>query len=292
MPRPEVMGHVLAGDNLVLITSRLTKGETFKHVEVTRNVSEVICLSSKTSNNGFAFPLYLYPREERTTLFDIVTASGWPPDLEQGNRVPNLAPAFISKMQDTLGLSFAPHKTDTAPGGGFGPKDVFAYIYAVLHCPTYRERYVEFLRIDFPRVPLTSNTDLFWRLIELGQELTSLHLLESPRLSQPITHYPIPGNSEVSSKGGFPKFAINPPETGSAGRVYINTKQYFEGIPQDVWEFQIGGYQVLHKWLKDRRGRLLTFDDLTHYQKIVVALQETINVMQEIDEAIPEWPIS
>jgi hypothetical protein len=173
----------------------------------------------------------------------------------------------------------------------------------VFHSPTYRRRYGEFLKIDFPRVPLTSNLEMFHALCEKGEELVGLHLMESPILNNPITSCPIKGDGLVEA--GFPKYL--PPgaldaATGkplAAGRVYISADkpgtgkkgQYFEGVPREVWEFQVGGYQVCEKWLKDRRGRNLSFEDLTHYQKIVVALKETIRLMDEIDAAIPGWPL-
>jgi hypothetical protein len=165
----------------------------------------------------------------------------------------------------------------------FGPEDIFHYIYAILHSPSYRKRYAQFLKMDFPRIPLTSNRELFRRLCRLGRELVSLHLLEAQQLGQLMTRYPAPGDNRVER--GYPRY------TAETQRVYISPKQYFEGVLPQVWEFHIGGYQVLDKWLKDRRGRLLTFDDLTHYQKVVVALNETIWVMEEIDSAIPEWPV-
>jgi hypothetical protein len=173
----------------------------------------------------------------------------------------------------------------------------------VFHSPTYRKRYAEFLKIDFPRVPLTSNLEMFRALCEKGEELVGLHLMESSTLNNPITSCPIKGDGLVEP--GFPKYL--PPgtldaATGKAlseGRVYISGDkpgagkkgQYFEGVPRAVWEFQVGGYQVCEKWLKDRRGRNLSFEDLTHYQKIVVALKETIRLMAEIDAAIPSWPL-
>ncbi|MBN1921427.1 MAG: DUF559 domain-containing protein, partial [Anaerolineae bacterium] len=170
-----------------------------------------------------------------------------------------------------------------APGGEvFTPEDILHYIYAILHSPTYRARYAEFLKIDFPRIPLPSNPAQFWCLVALGRDLVAFHLLEHPRVNEVITRYPIPGDNRVEK--GHPQYA--------AGRVFINPTQYFEGVPEEVWEFQIGGYQVCDKWLKDRRGRLLTFDDLLHYQKVVVALKETIGLMAEIDDVIPEWPIA
>jgi hypothetical protein len=127
--------------------------------------------------------------------------------------------------------------------------------------------------------------------VDLGDELVRLHLLEHPKVRDHVTSYPVPGNDQVAARGGYPKYTPPNPAQESGGRVYINKEQYFEGVPEDVWEFQVGGYQVLHKWLKDRRGRLLTFDDLMHYQNVVVALQETMRLMDEIDAAIPSWPI-
>jgi predicted helicase len=158
-----------------------------------------------------------------------------------------------------------------------------------LHSLDYRSRYSEPLKIDFPRVPLTSDASLFRQLVYLGRELIALHLMESPVLENRLTHFPIPGTDEVAARGGYPKYI--PASEGQGGRVKINREQYFEGVPANVWQFEIGGYQVLHKWLKDRRGRRLDYDDKVHYQKIVVALAETMRLMGEIDDAIPAWPI-
>ena len=172
----------------------------------------------------------------------------------------------------------------------FGPEDIFHYIYAILHSPTYRERCAEFLKIDFPRLPLISDRALFKALAEKGEELVALHLMESPVLNQLITRFPATGSNEVVKvRYVEPRQDENGNEV--PGRVHINKTQYFEGIEPDVWVFQIGGYQVLHKWLKDRKGRKLSFDDLFHYQKIVVALKETMRLMEEIDGLIPAWPI-
>ena len=136
-------------------------------------------------------------------------------------------------------------------------------------------------------MPLTSDAALFRRLCALGQELVALHLLESPAVQQSITRYPSAGDNTIAK--GYPKYT--PPIGQEAGRVYINKTQYFSGIAPELWEFQIGGYQVLDKWLKDRRGRALSYEELTHYQQTAVALQQTMSLMEQIDEAIPEWPI-
>lgn len=154
----------------------------------------------------------------------------------------------------------------------FAPIDILDYIYAVLHSPSYREKYKEFLKIDFPRVPYPKYKDTFWQLVKLGGELRQIHLLESPKVEQYITQYPIDGNNEV----GKPKY--------KDGKVFINDTQYFDNVPQVAWAFYIGGYQPAQKWLKDRKNRKLAFDDILHYQKIIVALSETDRLMKEIDK--------
>jgi predicted helicase len=199
---------------------------------------------------------------------------------------------------------------------GVTPEDIFHYAYAVFHSPGYRSRYAEFLKIDFPRLPLTSSLELFRALARLGGELVVLHLMESPKLEKYITKYAGKGDSEVAK--GYPKFVAavydrrnesvaslntrNEPTPADrrsqtaatmTGNVHINPTRWFEGVPEDVWNFHIGGYQVCEKWLKDRRGRTLSDEDIAHYQKIVVALKETIRLMAEIDKVIEAhggWP--
>ena len=163
------------------------------------------------------------------------------------------------------------------------PEDIFHYAYAVFHSPGYRSRYAEFLKIDFPRLPLTGSLELFRALAKLGGELTALHLLESPKLDKPITEFIGSRNPEVE-KASWSKNTVWVDKAQSIG---------FKGVPEDVWNFHIGGYQVCEKWLKDRKGRTLSKDDIAHYQKIVVALSETIRLMAEIDKVIDKhggWP--
>jgi hypothetical protein len=282
-PRPEVMHHMLR-ENKALLTMRRIRTEIYAHFLVTKSIVGKDVVSVRDSCN--VFPLYLYttPEDTEGTLFA----------AEEATREPNLSPKFIATVKEKLGLEFVPDDKGDLQST-FGPEDIFHYIYAVFHSPTYRDRYAELLKIDFPRVPLTSNCDLFRRLCALGEKLVSLHLLESSAVSRFITYYPIPGDSRVEK--GYPKYLTpGEPEPGTGkpleqGRVYINKTQYFAGVSPEVWEFQIGGYQVCHKWLKDRQGRQLSYDDLTHYQKVIVALSETICLMEEIDEAIPDWPI-
>jgi SOS-response transcriptional repressor LexA len=166
---------------------------------------------------------------------------------------------------------------------GLTPEDIFHYAYAVFHSPGYRSRYAEFLKIDFPRLPLTGNLELFRALARLGGELTALHLLESPTLAQSITEFIGGRNPEVEKASWSKNTAwIDKPQTTG-----------FRGVPEAVWNFYIGGYQICEKWLKDRKGRTLSKDDIAHYQKIVVALSETMRLMKEIDEVIEQhggWP--
>ena len=157
-------------------------------------------------------------------------------------------------------------------GGEFAPIDILDYIYAVLHSPTYREKYKEFLKIDFPRVPYPKDKETFWALVKLGGELRQIHLLESPTVDKLITTYPQGGTNTVDK--------IKYEE----GKVWINNEQYFDHVPPVAWEFYIGGYQPAQKWLKDRKCRTLSFDDILHYQKIIVALTETDRLMKEIEK--------
>ncbi len=280
MPRPEVMGHMLAGKNVGLHLCRQIVSETWQHVLVTNRLTDDSYVSNKTRERGYTLPLYLYPDPN-----ELFSKAPWPPGPD--GRRPNLNPDFVQEMEDRLGLRFV---TD---GQGdlertFGPEDVFHYAYAVFHSPTYRERYAEFLRIDFPRLPLTSDLDLFRLLRALGGELVALHLMKK-RL-EPITRYPVVGSHIVER--GHPRYTE--PSGDTPGRVYINREQYFEGVPPEVWAFHVGGYQVCEKWLKDRRGRQLSYDDIDHYQRVVAALAETMRLMDEIDGVIADhggWPI-
>jgi len=264
--REELMTHLLQG-NIALVSTRMIKGEIPNHFFVSNNPVEKIFLSPKTSNNAFVFPLYIYPADGEMQLYG-------------GHRGPNLSTEFIKAFSEKLELKFV----DDGKGDlkeTFGPEDIFNYAYAVFHSPTYRTRYAEFLKIDFPRLPLTSNRELFKALAEKGVELISLHLIESSALNKPITKYPITGSNTVDNVSY---------DDNNQG-VYINKTQYFEGVPPEVWEFHIGGYQICQKWLKDRKGRTLTYTELTQYQKVIVALKETIRLMEEIDELIPGWPV-
>jgi hypothetical protein len=168
----------------------------------------------------------------------------------------------------------------------FGPEDVLAYVYAVLNSPSYRDRYESFLEKDFARIQVTRSAHLFRALCKLGHQLIRLHVMESTGPNRPA--FPVAGENEVAK----PRWT--PPEGKTPGRVWINRTQYFEGVPRAVWEFRVGGYQVCEKWLKDRKGRTLSHDELEHYRRVAAALARTIELMAEIDQAIEAhggWPI-
>ena len=277
--RREVMRHMLR-ENVGLILTRQLSLPTYQHVWATRHPIDGNTISLQTREYNYLFPLYLYSQFQHgpATQSDMSALSPWPEG--KGGRRPNLEPKFVEEVAGRLGLSFV------SDGLGdlqetFGPEDVFHYIYGVLHSPTYRVRYAEFLKTDFPRVPLTSDRKLFAGLAAKGAELVGLHLMESKALDALITKWPIAGSDMVEK--------VRYEEKGR--RVWINGTQYFEGVPPEVWGFHVGGYRVCERWLKYRKGRKLSWDDVQHYQRVVVALAETIRLMGEIDALIPGWPL-
>mgnify|MGYP000444499232 CR=1 FL=1 len=279
MPRPDVMFNLLDKNNLALCFIRRSRVGDINNFFVANNIVDKSLISS--SDNCYVAPLYIYTSKKDNNQILLKQENIINSHLKQLN----LSLAIIDFISNNLGLEFI-SETRERLDGTFGPETIFNYIYGIFYSTTYRERYAEFLKVDFPRIPFTSNIDLFNHLSDLGGELVSLHLLNSPQLAYIITRYPIPGNNLVDK--GHPRYVEK------QQRVYINKDQFFEGIRPEVWVFRIGGYQVCDKWLKDRRGRQLTYDDLTHYQKIIVALSETIRLMSEIDRTIDEysgWPI-
>ncbi|HET8803312.1 MAG TPA: type ISP restriction/modification enzyme, partial [Aequorivita sp.] len=257
--RENLMRHFLEGNNIGLMICRQTAIDSWEHVGITKIIADDSRVSNRSKERGYILPLYLYPEKTEQQ------------NIEQSQvRTPNLKTEIINQFAEVLGLTFTNEKESVE--NTFAPIDILDYIYAVLHSPTYREKYKVFLKIDFPRVPYPKVKDTFWKLVKLGGEIRQIHLLESPKVEQYITQYPIDGDNEV----GKPKYKDS--------KVYINDTQFFDNVPQVAWEFYIGGYQPAQKWLKDRKGRKLEFDDILHYQKIIVALSETHRLMQEIDE--------
>lgn len=229
------------------------------------NVNNYFVVNTLVDKDGISpfdnckfFPLYLYNSGINSNSID-----------STNHREVNLKMDIVQHFESLVKLMFTSEKEDDK--NTFAPIDILDYIYAVLHSPSYREKYKEFLKIDFPRVPYPKDKDTFWKLVKLGGELRQIHLLESPVVQKYITTYPHDGSNIV----GKIKY--------QDGKVYINDQQYFDHVPEVAWTFYIGGYQPAQKWLKDRKDRTLGFEDILHYQKIIVALMETSRLMGEID---------
>ena len=242
--------------NLALLVCRQLAGKDWHHVGLTQSLDafpEQQCgyvddcrVSNKTKERGYFFPLYVNVGEA-DSIFENNTEI-----------VPNLNKGIVKQIENGLGEPIA-------------PEELFDYIYAVLHSPSYRERYKEFLKIDFPRIPFPTDATQYHRLAEKGTALRQLHLMEGLPPTTGVS-FPIDGSAQVDCY------------RWQDDRVYINDEQYFDHVPASAWQFYIGGYQPAQKWLKDRKGRTLTFDDLKHYQRIIYVLQQTERVMKEIDE--------
>jgi predicted helicase len=265
IPRKQVMSQLKGSDQGIgLISSRAVNDLTFAHCFVTDGPVDKIFISSKTSTNAYVFPLYFEAE-----------------DMYGKQRRPNFSRTFIDELVRRLGIE----ERDKATGlpSGIDAVSILQYLYAVIHSPSYRSRYAEFLKIDFPRLPLTGHLELFQALAQLGSELIALHLLESPKLDSPVTEF-VGGRTPEVEKISWSKNTVWVDKARSIG---------FKGVREDVWNFHVGGYQVCEKWLKDRKGRKLSKADIAHYQKIVVALAETLRLMKKIDEVIEAhggWP--
>jgi predicted helicase len=259
-PVYDVMQHFVKGDNVGLTLCKQFKtGDNYFHAFISNKIIESSYVSNRTSEITSTFPLYKYPDNKRQQTID-----------QNNERTPNLNLDIVNQISDKVDLTFTNEKETTK--GTFAPIDILDYIYAVLHSPTYREKYKEFLKIDFPRVPYPKDQVSFWKLVKLGGEIRQIHLLESPVVEKPISKYPMTGDNIV----GKLKY--------ENGNVFINETQYFESVPEVAWNFYIGGYQPAQKWLKDRKDRELQPNDIFHYLKIIVALSETDRLMKEIDK--------
>lgn len=283
--REKLMFHFLNKKNIGLNICKIGRSINSHNYFLSNQITDKNLTSSLDSVN--TFPLYIYPETNGQQTIDQST-----------ERTPNLNPEIIKQIAAQLGLNFVPDhelchaelvsasqqtlKRVQGDKTVFTPLDLLDYIYAVLHSPTYREKYKEFLKIDFPRVPYPKDAATFWKLVKLGEQIRQIHLLESPIVEKYITGYPEDGDNVVVK----PRFVEQPLTEAlevTVGDVYINDTQYFSNVPEVAWNFYIGGYQPAQKWLKDRKDRKLEFDDILHYQKIIVALSETDRLMKEID---------
>jgi predicted helicase len=257
--RHDVMQH-MAKENIALLTVRQTALNNWIHAFISDSIVEDSIISNKTKERAYVFPLYLYKPEEKKKKAGYQTMLLFEPEPEYGpgGRKPNIAPKVFEQLQTAY------KKKPT-------PEQILYYCYAVLYSNTYREKYAEFLKIDFPRIPFTADYKLFLQMAELGEELAQQHLLKSKSLDSPGVRYL--GNGEDM---------IEKPVYDEQWKcVRINEKKYFEGISKEVWEYHIGGYQVMEKYLKDRKGRQM--DDPELYCKIASAIYHTINIQKQID---------
>ncbi|MDP1809211.1 MAG: type ISP restriction/modification enzyme, partial [Actinomycetota bacterium] len=253
--RRAVMRHMLK-NNLGLSLVRRPEIGQFEHVFCTEQPITHHSVSLKEVN--YLFPLYLYEAEKSARRGPITTMMLFEPAAVYGARRPNLSEKVVETLTATYGRQPA-------------PEEIFYYIYGVLYSPAYRTKYAEFLRSDFARIPLTSDVEVFQAVGKLGQRLVELHLVKSKELSSPTTKFRGSGDNLVEK-----------PIFQSSGRIYINEAQYFDGVAEEEWKYQIGGYQVLEKWLKDRKGRRLSADDIRHYCRTATAIKRTIEIQAEL----------
>ncbi len=258
-PRKELINHVKQKENVLLGIGR--QGLAVGDIDWCLTTISKHPVDANIFRRGGVnlFPLYLYPEKSDQQSLE-----------NEDSRIPNLKEEIVTRIAKSLKLKFVSEKQNDKLT--FSPIDIVDYIYSILHSPHYRNTYKEFLKTDFPRLPYPTDADKFWKLVALGKELREIHLLESPKVEEYITGYPEDGDNIV----GKPTYKNE--------SVYINETQYFSNVPEVAWNFYIGGYQPAQKWLKDRKERELSYDDILHYQKIIVALSETDRIMKEIDE--------
>ncbi|MBU0561281.1 MAG: helicase [Bacteroidetes bacterium] len=258
-PRSDVMRHMLEPNNSLCFMRQVSTSGSYTQVLISEHMVDNRTFFSSKGIIQQA-PLYLYPETDKKDLFS---------EHETGEKKPNIKLELFEELKKN-------YKKEVTP------EEIFYYIYAILYSNTYRTKYSEFLKIDFPRVPFTKNHKLFIQLGKLGKQLADLHLLKSKELDKPISKFPINGSNKVEK----PFFTVETRHgmSSNVGRVQINTTQYFDGISPEIWNYQIGGYQVCEKWLKDRKGRTLTLEEIQTYCKIVTALSKTIELQKEIDK--------
>jgi hypothetical protein len=280
--RLPVTKHIFARENKCLLSTRMTKGEDWQHLFIGTKISDCAALSNSTSTNAFSLPLWVYVGK---------------------SKIPNLSPAFLVNLQSALTLTPADYRPEdsTAP---LHAEKIFHYLYAMLHSPAYRQRYAAFLRTDFPRIPIPGSRKVFDALAKLGAELVAWHLLEHQDAINIVaggarstgavawfgTDYSLVKVAEKSRE-----LADVQGTDDKVGKVFINATSGFANVLQSIWQHTIGGYQVLHKWLDDRRkaGRSLSQDDITHWLRVYAALRATQKLMQQVDAAIEAnggWP--
>jgi predicted helicase len=269
--RRDVMQHLLQKNISLCFVRQYSGDEIYSHALVSEHIVDN---RSFFSSKGIIqqAPLYLYKPTEPKRKSGL-TMMLFEPEESYGKegRKPNISKEVIEKLEKAYKSRFSPSPVERGGGEVFTPENLLHYVYAILYSNTYRQKYAEFLKIDFPRIPFTTEYRLFVQLAELGEQLTELHLLKSKSLNKPVAKYKGKGDDRVEK----------PTYDEEKQVVFINEKNYFEGVSTEVWNYHIGGYQVMEKYLKYRKGRLM--EDPAHYCKMATALQQTILVQQKID---------
>lgn len=255
--REKLMQHFLIGNNVGLVVSRQCASD-WRYAFVTNKICEFnLTGTAGRFGSGYAFPLYTYHNEYGSMT-----------------RQPNLDMEIVGQIAEKIGLQFEAEQSGNE--GTFAPIDLLDYIYGVLHTPSYRKQYNEFLKTDFPRIPYPADANEFRRIAKVGGELRKVHLMEAPLPM--VTEFNVAGSNIVE--------AVKVTDGNGDGlyKVWINAEQYFDNVPRVAWEFYIGGYQPAQKWLKDRKGMTLEWDDVMHYQRIISALCKTNELMSKIND--------
>ena len=256
--RSKIMDHMLQ-DNLALCVTNSSSQEKYNEIFVTDGLTD----KHMTGHQTYVFPLYIYNNESQQDLFH--------GDNHKSHNINwDALPEWVAGIQ--------PFTSSATNNFIQVPEAIFYYIYAVLYSNIYREKYQEFLKSDFPRIPFTLDNQTFQNLVVLGEQLVELHLLKSKMLETPFSRYEGQGDNLIEK----PDYHEN------IGRLYINRFQYFAKVAPEVWRYYIGGYQVLDKWLKVRKGRVLSLEDQLHFRKIITSLTQTIDIQKRIDKFYPE----
>jgi len=261
----DTMRHMLEDNIGISLVRQIKTGDTWQHCLITTTITESCYISNKTSEIGYLFPLYIYKEKiSRKAYFQPMIIFEPEVIYSSKDRTPNIDKAVYENLNKTYKKSLT-------------PEEIIYYIYAVFHSNIYREKYAAFLKIDFPRVPFTSEYEVFKQFANLGEQLVDLHLMKSEQLNKPIAKYQGSGDNDKVEKIVYSE---------EEQRIYINKEKFFDNISAELWNYQIGGYQVLQKYLKDRKDRIM--DDPRYYCRIVTAIDKTIIIQKQIDQIYNE----
>jgi len=254
----KIMIHMLE-ENVALCVGRQFSVIGSDNYDIVFVIDKMVDFNVYRRGGGLVLPLYLYPERKEKQKNPLMQMMMFEDEVEYKIRQPNIAKELFENLKSIFNKKVK-------------PEEIFYYVYAILYSNTYRTKYAEFLNMDFPRVPFTTDYELFIQLGKLGKKLADLHLLKSRELDKTLGKYPIKGNHKV----------VKPYYEDE--KVWINKTQYFNNVKEDVWQYQVGGYQVCEKYLKDRKGRTLKHEEIITYSKIITALSKTIDLQSEIDK--------